>query len=95
VPPEGKKLKFHLAGRLISLVVGGPLLLVTIVEAYLQSVGFYLEHLEIPELKYGIPMQLRWQDIVWLMLFWPIAILMLYISHRLLKYAFLREPPLG
>jgi hypothetical protein len=80
---------------LISALVGGPLLLVTIVEAYLQSFGFCLDHLAIPELKYGVPMQLRWQDIAWLMLFWPIAILTLYVSYRLLKYAFLRESPLG
>jgi len=61
---------------------------VVIIEAYLQSFGFYLGHYVIPELKYGVPTPLRWQDIAWLALFWPVAIVLSYVSYRLLKYAF-------
>lgn len=95
MPCEDKNLKLRLAGRLISLIVGGPLLLVTVFEAYLQSFGFYLDHFIIPKLKYGDPMHLRWQDIAWVVFFWPIAILLFYISYRLLKYAFRRELLIG
>jgi hypothetical protein len=95
LPHEDKNLKLHLARRLIAVLVGGPLLLVTIVEAYLQNFGFYLDHFVIPKLKYGSPTLLRWQDVAWLALFWPIAILLFYVSFRLLKYAFRRELPSG
>jgi hypothetical protein len=60
----------------------------SIVGAYLQSFGFYREHYLISMQKYGVSTPLRWQDIVWRMVFWPLAIGSLYASYRLLKYGF-------
>ncbi len=78
--------------RLISAVVGGLLLLGTLVEAYFQSFGFYQEHYVWPREKYGVLMPLRWQDIVFLVAFWLVAIGLLYLSYRLLKYALRGKP---
>jgi hypothetical protein len=77
--------------RLSSAFAGGALLLVTLIEAYFQSFGFYEEHYIWPMQKYGVPTALRWQDIVFVVVFWLIAIALLYASYRLLKYAFRRE----
>jgi hypothetical protein len=77
--------------RIVSAVIGVPLLLVTAFEAYLQSFGFYAEHYTIPMEKLGVRTAIRWQDIVFLVLFWPIAIMLFYVSYRLLKHAFRRE----
>jgi hypothetical protein len=77
--------------RFISGLVGGVLLLGTLVEAYFQSFGFYQEHYVWPMQKYGVPTPLRWQDMVFLVVFWLIAIALLHASYRLLKYAFRRE----
>jgi hypothetical protein len=90
---EDKNLGRRSARRIVSFLVGGPLLVVTIVEAYLQSFGFFIDHFVIPKIKYGVPMLLRWQDVAWLVLFWPVAILLFYVSFRLLKYAFRGELP--
>ena len=79
-----------LKGRYIAALIGGPLLLVTLVEAYFQSFGFYKEHYLIPMEKYGVLMPVRWQDIVFLIVFWLLAIVLLYASYRLLKFAFRR-----
>ena len=73
--------------RLISALVGTSLLLVTLVEAYFQSFGFYEEHYIIPRAKYGVLTPLRWQDIAFLLVFWPMAITLFYASYRLLRYA--------
>jgi hypothetical protein len=78
--------------RLISGLVGGLLLLPTLVEAYFQSFGFYQEHYVWPKEKYGILDPLRWQDIVFLVAFWFAALGLFYLSYRLLKYALRREP---
>jgi hypothetical protein len=79
--------------RAIAGLAGVPLLLVTVLEAYFQSVGFYAEHYTIPMEKFGVRTPLRWQDIVFQAAFWPIAIVLINISYRLLKYAFQRERP--
>ena len=77
--------------RAIAGLAGVPLLLATLSEAYLQSFGFYAEHYTIPMEKYGVRTPLRWQDIAFLAVFWPIAVGLAYVSYRLLKYAFRLE----
>lgn len=79
--------------RFIAALVGGPLLVATLVEAYFQSFGFYQEHYVWPMEKYGVLSPLRWQDIVFLLVFWTVAMGLFYLSYRLLRYAFRRDPP--
>jgi len=78
--------------RVTSALVGGLLLLGTLIEAYFQSFGFYQEHYVWPKEKYGVLTPLRWQDIVFLIAFWLVAIGLFYLSYRLLKYALRRKP---
>jgi hypothetical protein len=78
--------------RLISALTGSLLLLGTLVEGYFQSFGFYQEHYVWPREKYvGVLTPLRWQDIVFLVVFWVVAVGLFYLSFRLLKYALRRE----
>jgi hypothetical protein len=74
-------------------LVGIPLLLVTLTEAYFQSFGFYAEHYTFPMEKFGVRTPLRWQDIMFLAVFWPTAVALICVSYRLLKYAFRRQHP--
>lgn len=73
--------------RIISVVLGGSLLLATIVEAYFASVAFYQDYYAIPKEKYGVLTPLRWQDATFLTAFWLVVIALVYASFRLLKYA--------
>jgi hypothetical protein len=82
------------ARRFISALVGGLLLVATLVEGYFQSFGFYQEHYVWPKEKYGVLTPLRSQDIVFLVAFWVVAMGLLYLSYRLLRYALRREPAL-
>ena len=77
--------------RTIAGLVSVPLLMATLYEAYLQSFGFYAEHYTMPVEKYGVRTALRWQDIVLLVVVWPILLVLFYVSYRLLKYAFPRK----
>ena len=77
--------------RVIAALLGAPLLLAILYEAYFQSFGFYAEHWIIPIEKYGVRTALRWQDIVFLAVIWPILFTLFYVSYRLLKYAFRRN----
>ena len=77
--------------RLISGLVGGFIILGTLVEGYFQSFGFYQEHYAWPKQKYGVLTPLRWQDIVFLVVFWVVAIALFYVSSKLLRYAFRRQ----
>lgn len=79
--------------RFTSALAGVFLLLGTLVEAYFQSFDFYKEHYLWPREKYGVLTPLRWQDIVFLVVFWLVAIGLFYLSYRLLKYALRRELP--
>jgi hypothetical protein len=79
--------------RFISTLAALLLLSGTLVESYFQSFGFYQEHYLWPKEKYGVVIPLRWQDILFLVVFWPVAIALFYLSYRLLKYAFHRQPP--
>ncbi len=74
--------------RLTAVLFGIPLVLFVAIEGYFQSFGFYREHYVIPLKKYGVLTPLRLQDIVFLVSFWIVAIALLYVSIRLLKYAF-------
>jgi hypothetical protein len=78
--------------RFASALTGGVLLLGTLVEGYFQSSGFYQEHYLWPREKYGVLTPLRWQDVAFLSVFWLVAMAVLYLSYRLLKYAFRRDP---
>ena len=73
--------------RIVSALLGAVLLMGTCVEGYIQSVGFYVEHYVWPEQKYGVLTPLRWQDCVFLVMFWIVAIVVFYLSYRLLKFA--------
>jgi hypothetical protein len=79
--------------RLISALIGSAVLVATLIESYLQSFGFYIDHFTIPIAKYGVRTPFRWEDIAFLAVFWPVALVFFYISFRLLKYAF--SPPSG
>lgn len=83
----------HSLKRGIAGLAGAPLLLATLIEAYFQSFGFYAEHYKFPIEKYGVRTSLRWQDIVFLAVFWPLAGVLFYVSYRLLKYALRPERP--
>ena len=76
--------------RVLAALLGVPLLLVILYEAYFQSFGFYAGHWTIPIEKYGVRAALRWQDIVFLVAIWPILLTLFYVSYRFLKYAFRR-----
>ena len=80
-------------GRFISALAALLLLSGTLVESYFQSFGFYQEHYLWPKEKYGVVIPLRWQDILFLVVFWPVAIALFYLSYRLLKYAFTMNRP--
>jgi hypothetical protein len=77
--------------RVISALLGIPLLLVMAFEAYLQSFGFYFDHYTLPMEKYGVRTPLRSEDVAFLAAFWLIAVALFYISYRLLRFAFRRE----
>jgi len=73
--------------RITAALLGVPLLLVVFYEAYFQSFVFYAEHWTIPIEKFGVRTALRWQDILFLVIGWPILLTLFYVSYRLLKYA--------
>ncbi len=77
--------------RVTAALLGVPLLLVILYEAYFQSFGFYAELWTIPIEKYGVRTALRGQDIMFLVFIWPILLMLFYVSCRLLKYAFRRK----
>lgn len=78
--------------RFTCALVGFPLSFAVLIEGYLQSVGFYQEHYVWPARKFGLAPPLPTHDVVFLIAFWTIALAALYVSWRLLKYAFLRKP---
>jgi len=80
-----------LSRRIILAVTGALILGTTLVEAYFQSFGFYKEHHVWPMEKFGVLTPLRWQDKAFLAGFWTLAIVLVYVSYRLLRRAFRRE----
>jgi hypothetical protein len=81
--------------RLISALVGGILLLATLAESYFVTFGFYQDHYVMSMEKYGILTALRWQDEVFLVVCWVVAIGFSYLSFRLLNYSFRRRGARG
>jgi hypothetical protein len=81
--------------RFMPALAGSLLLVGTLVEAYFQSFGFYKEHYVWPMEKYGVLTPLRWQDVAFLVVFWPVALTLFYLSYRLLRYALRRESHLA
>jgi hypothetical protein len=77
--------------RVVPALAGSLLLVGTTIEAYFQSFGFYQEHYVWPKEKYGVLTRLRWQDVAFLIAFWPVALGLFYLSYRLLRYALRRE----
>ena len=77
--------------RFMPALAGSLLLVGTLLEAYFQSFGFYEEHYVWPKEKCGVLTPLRWQDVAFLVVFWPVASGLFYMSYRLLKYAFRRQ----
>ena len=73
--------------RVILAVVGGALLLGTAIETWRQIFWFYQEHYVWPMEKYGVLSPLRWQDIAFLAAFLVLAIALVYLSYRLIKFA--------
>lgn len=90
-PSSGFLYNGEVLKRIITGLLGVPLLLVSVYEAYLQSFGFYAEHWTMPIEKYGARTALRWQDVAFLVVVWPILIGLFYVSYRLLKSSFHRE----
>jgi hypothetical protein len=74
--------------RLAQGLTGGVLLVATIATMYNMGVSAYYNYYLYPKVKEGYIMPLRWQDIVFLVIFWSIAIALFYVSCRLLKAAF-------
>jgi hypothetical protein len=71
--------------------LGVPLLLALLYESYFLTFGFYAEHWTMPIEKYGVRTVLRWQDVAFLVVAWPILIGLFYVSYRLLRCAFCCE----
>ena len=87
---KGKSARLTTARRTLMTVLGIGLLVVTFTEAYFQSFGFYKEHYIWPKEKFGVLSALRWQDVVFLGVFWPLAGALCFVSYRLLRSAFKR-----
>jgi hypothetical protein len=77
--------------RLISAILGGLLFSGTAIECYFGTSEFYLEHYTWPKQKYGVLTPLRWQDTLFIVVFWCSAVMLFYLSYRLLKFAFRGE----
>lgn len=80
--------------RFTSFLIGGPLLLGTIWTGINLAEGTYYSYYLFPKFKEGYIIPTRWQDILALVVLWAGTILLLYVSYRLLKYAFRRQTPL-
>ena len=74
--------------RFASGLVGVSLLLSGLYTAYNLGEQAYYDYFFYPKVKEGYIKPTRWQDIVTLMVLWGGTILLLYLSYRLLKYAF-------
>ncbi len=73
--------------RVISALAGGVLLLGTAIATWRQIIWFYQEHYVWPMEKWGVLTPLRWQDIVFNVGFLALAIALVYVSYRLIKFA--------
>lgn len=74
--------------RFTSALVGAPLLLATAWTGFNLGEQAYYNYYFFPKFKEGYIMPTRWQDFVALVVLWGVTFLLLYVSYRLLKYAF-------
>jgi hypothetical protein len=78
--------------RITAGFVGGVLLLETLATVYSTSERVYYDYYLYPKVKEGYIIPTRWQDFVGHAVFFGTTILVLYLSYRLLKYAFHYKP---
>jgi hypothetical protein len=81
--------------RVAAGLVGGTLLLETLFTAYSSGRSMYYDYYLYPMVKDGYVMPLRWQDIVFLVVYWVGAVAVAYVSYRLLKYALRHQSPVS
>jgi hypothetical protein len=75
--------------RHIALGLAACILLITgLVEVYNLGEKAYYDYIFYPSVKEGYIIPTRWQDIVALILLWVGTLLLVYLSYRLLRYAF-------
>jgi hypothetical protein len=74
--------------RFTSGLVGLVVLSATAWMGFLQVEDAYYSYYLFPKFKEGYIAPTRWQDFVFISVFWVVAILLFYVSYRLLKYAF-------
>jgi hypothetical protein len=84
--------KQTLKRRILAGTFGFGLLLATLGETGFVSYVSYVDRYWMPMDKYGIRYPLRWQDIVFIVLFYAAMIGLVYLAFRLLRYALRREP---
>lgn len=74
--------------RFTSVLVGAPLLLAMAWTGFNLIEQAYYNYYFFPKFKEGYIMPTRWQGFVALVVLWGVIFLLLYVSYRLLKYAF-------
>lgn len=74
--------------RFTSALVGGPLFLAGVWASFSLAEQAYFNYYVFPKFKGGYIMPTRWQDFVALVALWGGTFVLLYVSFRLLKYAF-------
>jgi hypothetical protein len=77
--------------RMTAALVGSTLLLETLATVYSTSERIYYDYYFYPKVKEGYIMPTSWQGFVGYAVFLGATILVLYLSYRLLKYAFRRQ----
>lgn len=78
--------------RFTSGLVGLVVLSATAWMGFLQVEVAYYNYYLFPKLKEGYIAPTRWQDFVFISVFWVVATLLFYVPYRLLKYAFKHRP---
>jgi hypothetical protein len=81
--------------RFAAGLVGGTLLLETLFTAYSSCRSMYYDYYLYPIVKDGYVMPLRWQDIVFLAVYWVGAVAVSYVCYRLLRYALRHQSPVS
>jgi hypothetical protein len=74
--------------RITAALVGGTLLLETLAMVYNAGEQIYCDYYFYPKVKEGYIMPTRWQDFVANAVILGGTVVVLYLSYRLLKYAF-------
>lgn len=74
--------------RFASALAGGSLLLAIAWAGFNLAEQAYYNYYFFPEFKEGYIMPTRSRDVVALAVLWGVIFLLLYVSYRLLKYAF-------